>query len=170
MAQALKTYGRTTIIFHQKTPIMKNIILSSLFAAMFSFALLPNIQAQDSVTSSQTRTHTHTHIDIQDDDGPMKWLRISESETDNSYEVSLRFTKENTVKIRKYLAGLLGDTDSEVGGVRQVWNHMPDGAIIDDLKITLREGSFSIKAKDGCCPGDMDELKAISEDIVSMLE
>ena len=163
MAQALKTDGRATLIFHQKTRAMKNTILSFLFATLSCFVFLPNIGAQESFASTRIQIETNG-------DGPVKRFSVSESGTDNSYQMNLRFSKKNTAQIKSYLAGLLGNADLEVGTVRQVWKHMPDGAIIEGLEITLREGRFSINAKDGCCPGDMDELKAISEDIISMLE
>lgn len=148
---------------------MKNFILNALLLSFFALSFSTKTNAQDSVassTSSSTRTTTSTEIN---DKGAIKKLIITESETDKSYRMSCRFNKEKTAEIRSYLSGLLGEFDREVGTVRQVWKHLPDGEILDGLDITLRDGQFSIKAKDNCCPGDMEELKDIAEDIKSML-
>jgi len=150
---------------------MKNLFLSSLFLALFTFAFSVDSNAQDSIASTTTSTTTSSTTTVEvNDDGNIKKLIISESETDISYRMTCRFNKNKTSEIRSYLSSLLGEHDLEVSNTRQVWKHLPDGATIEGLEIVLRNGYFSIKAKDGCCPGDMEELKAMGEDIKNILE
>ena len=163
MAHGLKSIKHQSIHSIQKHTFMKNLFLSSLLIALFTLTVTTNGTAQDSYAS------TSTHVEV-NDEGDVKKLIITETETDNSYRFSVRFSKGKTDEIRSYLSGLLGGHDYEVGNVRQVWKHLPDGATIEGLEITLRNGHILIKAKDGCCPGDMEELKAIGEDIKSILK
>lgn len=143
---------------------MRNFFLPAFFFVLLSLSFVVDVNAQDN------KSNVNSHVDIEiDDDGNVSKLVITEMETDKSYKLNIKFNDEKSADVRRYLDGLLGNPDREVGGVRLVWNHLPDGAEIEGLNIILRDGHFSIKAKDGCCPGDMEELKDIGEDIKSIL-
>lgn len=141
---------------------MKNLFVKSIF--LFCFFVLGTTSSFSQSSASSNSHHYDSGKDKESDR-----TSISVTETDRTYQFVCRFNKRKTNTLQNYLNETLGKADKKVGRVRQVWTHVPGKKTSNKMEITLREGHFSIKAKDGCSDSTMEELKAIAEDIKSIL-